>query len=99
MCTYLTEKIAIEGSGKGADGWFGLSHATVYVDHPQHARYEHTVNIDFINPGHGPSARVAVELTEETALDLVDAIHRALASAPPGLASTAVRDQGPQIGS
>ncbi|MGH3794177.1 MAG: DUF6295 family protein [Pseudonocardiaceae bacterium] len=87
MCTYLTEKITIEGSGKGPQGWFGLSHATVYVDHPQHARFAHTVNIDFLNPGQGPSARVAVELTEESALALLDAIQHALASAPPGLAS------------
>jgi hypothetical protein len=87
MCTYLTEKIAIEGSGKGAQGWFGLSHATVYVDHPVHARYAHTVNIDFLNPAQGPSARVAVELTEEDALALVDAIRNALGSAPAGLAS------------
>jgi hypothetical protein len=87
MCTYLTEKIAIEGSGKGAQGWFGLSQATVYVDHPVHARYAHTVNIDFLNPAQGPSARVAVELTEEDALALVDAIHSALASAPAKLAS------------
>lgn len=91
MCTYLTEKIAIEGSGKGAQGWFGLSHATVYVDHPQHARHEHTVNIDFLNPALGPAARVAVELTEEAALALVDAVHRALASAPPGLAAAGNR--------
>jgi hypothetical protein len=87
MCTYLTEKIAIEGSGKGAQGWFGLSHATVYVDHPVHARFAHTVNIDFINPEIGPSARVAVELTEEDARALVDAIQTALAAAPAGLAS------------
>jgi hypothetical protein len=93
MCTYLTEKITIEGSGKGPQGWFGLSHATVYVDHPNHAPYEHTVNIDFINPQQGPSARVAVELTEEDALALVEAIHTALASAPPGLASA--RQQRP----
>ncbi len=45
MCTYLTEKLAIEGSGKGAAGWFGLTEATVYFDHPQHARAEHTLNI------------------------------------------------------
>jgi hypothetical protein len=87
MCTYLTEKVEIDGSGKGADGWFGVSHATVYVDHPTHAQYEHTVNVDFINPGRGPSARVALELTEESALALVDAIHKALAAAPAGLAS------------
>jgi hypothetical protein len=87
MCTYLTEKIEIDGSGKGPQGWFPLTHATVYVDHPQHAPQEHTLNIDFINPAAGPSARVAVELTEEGALALVDAIRAALASAPAGLAS------------
>lgn len=88
MCTYLTEKIAIEGSGKGASGWFTLSHATVYVDHPVHAPQEHTVNIDFLNPAQGPAARVAVELTEEAALALIDAIRGALAAAPPGLAAS-----------
>ena len=49
------------------------------------------MNIDFLAPERGPSARVAVELTEEAALALVGAITRALASAPPGLAS---REQG-----
>lgn len=87
MCTYLTEKVEITGSGKGSTGWFTASHATVYVDHPQHAPYEHTVNIDVINPALGPSARAALELTEEDALALVDAIQRALKSAPEGLAS------------
>jgi hypothetical protein len=87
MCTYLTEKVEIEGSGKGATGWFDASHATVYVDHPVHAQYGHTVNVDFINPALGASARVALELTEESALALVEAIQKAIASAPAGLAS------------
>jgi hypothetical protein len=87
MCTYLTEKIPLTGSGKGAQGWFAGSEAIVYVDHPVHAQYGHTVNIDVLNPALGPSARVALELTEETALALADAIHRAIASAPAGLAS------------
>jgi hypothetical protein len=87
MCTYLTERIGVEGSGKGAHGWFRLTEATVYVDHPQHAPQEHTLNIDFLNPAAGPAARVAVELTEEAALALADAIRAALASAPPGRAS------------
>jgi len=59
MCTYLTEKIAVAGSGKGAAGWFTLTDATVYLDHPQHAPAEHTLNIDFLNPANGPSARAA----------------------------------------
>ena len=87
MCTYLTEKISVDGSGKGATGWFAVSEATVYLDHPVHAPYGHTVNIDLLNPELGASARVAGELTEETALALADAIRRAIASAPAGLAS------------
>ena len=91
MCTYLTEQVDITGSGKGAGGYFPLTQAMVYVDHPQHAPYEHTVNVDFLNPALGPGARVAVELTEEGALALIEALRAALASAPPGLASV---DQG-----
>ncbi|HEY2549597.1 MAG TPA: DUF6295 family protein [Streptosporangiaceae bacterium] len=85
MCTYLTEKIEINGSGKGSTGWFGLSGACVYFDHPVHAMAEHTLNIDFVNPDKGPSARVAVELTAESARALARAIETTLASAPPAL--------------
>ena len=85
MCTYLTEKIQITGSGKGAAGWFQLSDASVYFDHPVHAMAEHTLNIDFLNPGDGPAARVAVELTAESARALAKAIEATLASAPPEL--------------
>lgn len=87
MCTYITELIQIEGSGKGRDGWFDLTDASVYVDHPVAAQAEHTLNIDFRNPALGPAARVGVELTAESALALalVDAIHAALAAVPPGL--------------
>ncbi|NVI86157.1 DUF6295 family protein [Actinomadura sp. BRA 177] len=87
MCTYQTIKVALDGAAKGANGWFTLTDGAVYVDHPYHACREHTVNIDFTNPGDGPSARVAVELTEEGALALVEAIQQALSAAPPGLAS------------
>jgi hypothetical protein len=87
MCTYVTHKVDIDGSGKGATGWFSVAQAAVYVDHPVHAPFAHTVNVDFINPALGASARVAVELTEESALALVAAIQQALASAPAGLAS------------
>jgi len=85
MCTYLTENVGVEGSGKGTAGWFALSQATVYFDHPQHAPAEHTLNIDFLNPEQGPAARVAVELTAQSARALATAIESALASVPPGL--------------
>jgi hypothetical protein len=85
MCTYLTETIKITGSGKGAEGWFSVSDASVYFDHPVHAMAEHTLNIDFRNPAGGPSARVAVELSAESARELARAILLTLDSAPPGL--------------
>ncbi len=85
MCTYLTERTEVTGSAKGPNGWFGLSHATVYFDHPVHAAAGHSLNIDFSNLAAGPSARVAVELTAESARALVAAIEATLASAPPGL--------------
>ena len=91
MCTYQTELFAAARSGKGPGGqWMRFTDASVYVDHPVHAPYTHTVNIDVLNPALGPAARVALELTEESALALADAIHRAIGHAPAGLAS---RDQ------
>ena len=87
MCTYVTERIDMSGSGKGATGWFTLSRASVYVDHPVHATQAHTLNIDFFNPDLGPSSRVAVELTEESGRALIAAITAALDSAPEGIAS------------
>jgi hypothetical protein len=85
MCTYNTEKVEITGSGKGASGWFSVTDATVYFDHPVHAMAEHTLNIDFLNPAKGPAARVAVELTAESAKALAAAIEAALASVPTAL--------------
>jgi len=89
MCTYTTEFAEITGSGKGRDGWFKLNTATVYYDHPVHAPADHTLNIDFADPDAGPAARVAVELTAESALALVDAIRAALAAVPPELTNVA----------
>jgi hypothetical protein len=80
MCTYRTETVALQGSGKGVAMWFPVTTATVYFDHPQHAAAEHTLNVDFLNPERGPSARLAVELTAASARALAEAI---LASLPP----------------
>jgi hypothetical protein len=78
MCTNITEHALISGSGKGANGWFELDRVNVSFDHPLHAPVEHALNIDFVNQAAGPSARVAVELTRESALRLVEAINAAL---------------------
>ncbi len=85
MCTYQTERLGVQGSGKGATGWFPLTDATVYFDHPVHAPAEHTLNLDFLNPGRGATARVAVELDPASARALAEAILATLDSAPAGL--------------
>ena len=86
MCTYTTVRTAMDGSAKGPHGrWFHVTDATVYYDHPVHAMAEHTLNLDLADPSKGPGARVAVELTRDSATRLVRAIEEALASAPEGL--------------
>lgn len=74
MCTMIVEKINIDGSAKGTSGWFRVEQANVSYDHPFHAPLEHGLNIDFVNEAMGPSARVAVELTESAARELVRSI-------------------------
>ncbi len=80
MCTYIVEKAAIAGSAKGPSGWMKVDTANVYYDHPYHAPFDHTLNIDFVNEAGGPGDRVAVELSAESARELVARILAALAS-------------------
>lgn len=81
MCSYVTRRTAVTGSGKGPQGWFRLSHASVYVDHPHATPLDHTLNIDFVDEAAGASARVAVELSTQSARDLIACIEAALARA------------------
>ena len=80
MCSYITEKANIFGSAKGAAGWMKVDTANVYFDHPFHAPLDHSLNIDFVNEADGAPMRVAIEISAESALDLVDKILAALAS-------------------
>jgi hypothetical protein len=84
MCTMIVEKVKVDGSGKGINGWFKLEHANVSFDHPFNAPLEHALNIDFVNESQGPTARVAVELSEEAARELVKTILAVLDRAEAG---------------
>jgi hypothetical protein len=84
MCTMIVEKVKIEGSGRGAGGWFKLEGANVSYDHPFNAPFEHALNIDFVNESQGPSARVAVEMSERAARELVKTILSVLEQAEAG---------------
>ncbi|MEN9561788.1 MAG: hypothetical protein RIR73_32 [Chloroflexota bacterium] len=84
MCTMIVEKVKIEGSGKGLNGWFKLEQANVSYDHPFDAPHEHALNIDFVNESQGVGARVAVELSEQAARELVRTILGVLDQAEAG---------------
>ena len=81
MCTSIVEIAKADGSGKGADGWFDLTNSVVSYDHPHHALLEEAITIDFVNATLGPDARVAVEITLESAKELSAALLRAIAAA------------------
>ncbi|HEX9923655.1 MAG TPA: DUF6295 family protein [Anaerolineae bacterium] len=84
MCTMIVQKVKIDGSGKGTGGWFSVSQANVSYDHPFNIPLEHALNIDFVNEALGPGARVAVELSAESARSLVETIQAVLAQAEVG---------------
>lgn len=84
MCTGIVETAEVSGSGKGPKGWFKLEYVNVSYDHPIDAQLEEALNIDFVNEKEGPSSRVAVELSPESARKLVDAILTTLSRRDPG---------------
>ncbi|HET7685729.1 MAG TPA: DUF6295 family protein, partial [Candidatus Limnocylindria bacterium] len=81
MCTNVTHRAAIAGSAKGPSGWFAVDTATVSFDHPFHAPFDHSLNIDLVNEADGAPTRVAVELSAASARELVRQIEAALADA------------------
>lgn len=80
MCSYIVEKASLVGSAKGPSGWMKVDTANVYYDHPFHAPLDHALGIDFINAKDGGRERVAVEISAESARELVKAILAALES-------------------
>jgi len=79
MCTNITIRTDVAGSAKGPSGWFRIDTAYVSFDHPYHASFDHTLNIDLVDERTPASARVAIELSPSAARALVDNINAALA--------------------
>jgi len=81
MCSYIVEKAKLLGSAKGPNGWMRIDTANVYYDHPFPAPLDHALGIDFINEAEGGRERVAVELSAQSARELVERILAALQAA------------------
>jgi Family of unknown function (DUF6295) len=73
MCTTITDTIELDGSAKGARGWFTIDRANLGYDHPFHADMDHALTLDFVS-GAGLEHRVAVELTLDAARSLLGAL-------------------------
>jgi hypothetical protein len=78
MCSWITEKTSVLAHGKGVAEWTSFNLATVYYDHPVSAPLDHALTIDFLDQSKGPGARVAIELSAESARALVRAIEATL---------------------
>lgn len=76
MCTTISHRAAVSGSGKGPRGWFRLDHVHVGYDHPYHAPFEHAVSVDFVDEAAG--ARVAVELSRDSTRELIRQLQATL---------------------
>jgi hypothetical protein len=81
MCTNISLKAGITGSGKGGAGWFPLSQANVGFDHPVSAPFDHALLIDFVNPAMGVDARVAVEMNVASGKALLAQLPAAIEAA------------------
>jgi hypothetical protein len=80
MCSYIVEKAKLVGCAKGPRGWMRVDTANVYYDHPYEAQLDHALCVDFVCEADGARERVAIEISRESALALIDRIKAALAS-------------------
>jgi hypothetical protein len=81
MCSYIVEKAKIYGTAKGPGSeWMKVDTANVYYDHPYQAQLDHALCVDFVCEAEGGRERVAIEISRESALDLMEKIKAALAS-------------------
>ena len=78
MCTNISMQTTVNGSGKGTAGWFAITQANVGFDHATHAQFEHALLVDFVNPGLGPAARVAVEMDLASGRALIEQLQAAI---------------------
>jgi hypothetical protein len=81
MCTMISMQTVVSGSGKGATGWFPISQANVGFDHATHSQLDHALLLDFVNPGMGAGARVAVEMDIASGKALVAQLQATIAEA------------------
>ena len=83
MCSYIVEKARLVGTAKGPGSeWMKVDTAHVYYDHPYEAQLDHALCVDFVCEAQGGRERVAIEISRESALELIDKIKARLPEFP-----------------
>jgi len=79
MCTMISEKTNITGSGKSDNRWIPINSCDVYFDHPDHVDCEHAIMLSFCNQNDPINSRISLEITPESAKAIIEKINLALA--------------------
>lgn len=78
MCTMISEKADVKGSGKKTNNWIPLDSCDIYYDHSTYVDCEHSITLSFKNEMNPIDSRITVEITPESAKDIINKINAAL---------------------
>jgi len=81
MCTMIAASTTVAGAGKGSEGWFPVTQATVGYDHATHSGTAHALLLDFTNYDLGLDARIALELDLPSGRALLAQLQSAIEAA------------------
>tara|TARA_Y100000768_G_scaffold388534_1_gene385013 strand:+ start:3599 stop:3847 length:249 start_codon:yes stop_codon:yes gene_type:complete len=74
----ISEKADVKGSGKKTTNWIPLDSCDIYYDHSTYVDCEHSITLSFKNEMNPIDSRITVEITPESAKDIINKINAAL---------------------
>tara|TARA_B100001142_G_C13914559_1_gene492984 strand:- start:306 stop:554 length:249 start_codon:yes stop_codon:yes gene_type:complete len=74
----ISEKADVKGSGKKTNNWIPLDSCDIYYDHSTYVDCEHSITLSFKNEMNPIDSRITVEITPESAKDIINKINAAL---------------------
>ena len=78
MCTMISQKAIVKGSGKKTNNWIPIDSCDIYYDHSTYVDCEHSITLSFKNEMNPIDSRITVEITAESAQDIIKKINEAL---------------------
>ena len=74
MCTMISQKAIVKGSGKKTNNWIPIDSCDIYYDHSTYVDCEHSITLSFKNEMNPIDSRITVEITPESAQDIIKKI-------------------------